>query len=210
MWLVLRPQGGHDDYAAILHEAGHAEHFSHTRADLPVAYRHLGDNSVTEAYAFLFGNLQRNPVWLRDVMGATEVADYLALNAFVERYMLRRYAAKLQYELELHRADDLTGYEHTYAQRLGEAVQVHVWPENFLFDLDDGFYVANYLRAWILEVQLRQVLVKEYGEGWFASRAAGDYLRDLWSLGQEFTADEMAQRLGYSGLQVEPLIESLL
>jgi len=210
VWLVIRPHGGHDDYNSILHEAGHAEHFTHTGADLPVAYRHLGDNSVTEAYAFLFGNLQKSPAWLRDVMGATEVADYLALNAFTERYMLRRYAAKLRYELELHRARDLAGVDAVYAQYLGQAVGVRVWPENFLFDLDDGFYVANYLRAWILEVQLRLVLLREFGQTWFAKREAGAYLRDLWSLGQQFTADELAQRLGYQGLDAEPLIASLV
>ena len=35
------------------------------RADLPVAFQHLGDNSITEAYAFLFGALLRSPAWLR-------------------------------------------------------------------------------------------------------------------------------------------------
>ncbi len=208
VWLVIRPQGGHDDYGAILHEAGHAEHFVNTRADLPVAYRHLGDNSITEAYAFLFGNLQKNPRWLRDVMGVTKVTEYLALNRFAERYMLRRYGAKLQYELGLHRAAELTGQEGT-PRLLGEAVQVRVWPENFLFDLDDGFYSASYLRAWMLEVQLRQVLVKQFGEDWFAQREAGDYLRELWGLGQEYNADEMARRLGYEGLDAGPLIKEL-
>ncbi len=142
-------------------------------------------------------------------MGATEVREYLALNMFAERYMLRRYGAKLQYELELHRGNELAGHEANYARLLGEAVQVRVWPENFLFDLDDGFYCASYLRAWMLEVQLRQVLVKEFGEDWFAQPAAGDYLRELWSLGQEYNADEMARRLGYGGLEAEPLISEL-
>ena len=33
--LVTLPQGGHDDYQALFHEAGHAEHFGHTRARCP-------------------------------------------------------------------------------------------------------------------------------------------------------------------------------
>ena len=210
VWLVTRPHGGHDDYDAALHEAGHAVHYTHVSRDLPVAYRHLGDNSVTEAYAFLLGNLERNPVWLREVMGATDLEEYLALTRFTAIYMLRRYAAKLHFELELHRAPDPGAMGARYSQVLGEAVQVRVWPENSLSDLDDAFYCACYLRAWILEVQLRQALIKQFGERWFASRETGAYLRELWSLGQQLPAHELAQRLGYEGLEVEYLIQDLL
>lgn len=210
VWLVTRPHGGHDDYDAALHEAGHALHYTHVNPDLPLAYRHLGDNSVTETYAFLFGNLEKNPVWLREVMGATEVEEYLALVRFTSLYMLRRYAAKLHFELELHRSSQPGLLGARYAETLGEAVQVRVWPENFLFDLDDGLYTARYLRAWMLEVQLRGALIEQFGERWFAKAEAGAFLRDLWALGQQFPGHELAQRLGYGGLEVEPLVRDLL
>ena len=35
---------------------GHVEHFAHAAADLPAAYRHVGDTSVTEGYAFVLGS----------------------------------------------------------------------------------------------------------------------------------------------------------
>jgi hypothetical protein len=92
---------------------------------------------------------------------------------------------------------------------LGDAVQVRVWPENYLFDLDDAFYCACYLRAWILEVQLRRSLMEQFGERWFANREAGAFLCDLWSLGQQLPGHELAQRLGYRGLEVEWLIADL-
>ena len=85
-----------------------------------------------------------------------------------------------------------------------------MWPQNFLFDLDDGFYVACYLRAWILEVQLRHALLREFGERWFASAEAGAYFRELWGLGQQFSAEELARRLGYERLEVGPLVEDLV
>jgi hypothetical protein len=195
VWLVTRPHGGHDDYDAALHEAGHALHYTHVNPDLPLAYRHLGDNSVTEAYAFLFGNLEKNPVWLREVMGAAEVEDYLALLRFASTYMLRRYAAKLHFELELHRSAEPGVLGARYSETLGEAVQVRVWPENFLFDL---------------EVQLRHALLARFGERWFASPEAGAFLRELWALGQQLPGQELAQRLGYGGLEVEPLLKDLL
>jgi hypothetical protein len=209
VWLVIRPHGGHDDYAAILHEAGHAEHFTHVDPDLPVAHRYLGDNSVTEAFAFLFNNLQRNRAWLREVMGATDVDRYLRLTHFSEVFMLRRYAAKLHYELELHAAPEPQALAPRYAALLSDILKVRVWPENALFDVDDGLYVACYLRAWIFEVQLRRALTDRFGDRWFADPSAGDFLTDLWRLGQQHSADELAQKLGYDGLDAGPLTEEL-
>jgi hypothetical protein len=210
VWLVIRPRGGHDDYNSIMHEAGHAEHFAHTRPDAPFAFRYLGDNSVTEAYAFLFANLIHNPIWLQDMLGAEDFSAYLSLAHFAEIYMLRRYAAKLGYELELQRSDEPARFPQRYAEVLGAALHVRVRPENFLYDLDDAFYCARYLRAWIAEVQLRRRLQREFGRRWYASAEAGEYLRSLWSLGQQFSAEEMAARLGYEGLEVEGVVKELL
>jgi hypothetical protein len=210
VWLVIRPRGGHDDYNTIMHEAGHAEHFAHTRPDAPFAFRHLGDNSVTEAYAFLFANLTRNPSWLRDMLGCADVSAYLSLASFVEMYMLRRYAAKLEYEIELQRSDEPSRFPQRYVDVLGNALHLRVRPENYLYDLDDAFYCARYLRAWIAEVQLRRRLQREFGRRWYASAQAGEYLRSLWSLGQQFSAEEMAARLGYDGLGADILIEELV
>jgi hypothetical protein len=210
VWLVIRPRGGHDDYGAILHEAGHAEHFTHVDPDLPFADRYLGDNSVTEAFAFLFGNLQRNRTWLREVMDATDVDRYLRLTHFSEVFMLRRYAAKLHYELELHAAPDPQALAPRYSDLLSDVLQVRVWPENALFDVDDGMYVACYLRAWIFEVQLRRALTDQFGDRWFVTSSAGDFLTDLWRLGQKHSADELARKLGYDGLDAGPLVEELV
>ena len=207
--LVIRPHGGHDDYAAILHEAGHAEHFAHTKAEAPFAFRYLGDNSVTEAYAFLFDGLTQNAEWLGEALGRRETRGHLALARLTRLHLVRRYAAKLAYELDLHRAGGAEGMAERYARSLGEAVGLHVWAEDFLFDMDDFFYCARYLRAWMLEVQMRRRMVERFGRRWFATTAAGDYLRELWGLGQELEAEEVAARLGCEGLEVEGLIEEL-
>ncbi|MCL5109021.1 MAG: hypothetical protein M1401_09200 [Chloroflexi bacterium] len=207
--LVIMPHGGQDDYHALLHEAGHAEHFAHTAADLDFAFRHLGDNSVTEGYAMLLDELPRSPRWLAEVLGVAKPEAFLRLINFRKLYMLRRYAAKLAYELRLHRSDG-AGLAEVYAQTLGGNLGLQIKPENYLNDLDDAFYVARYIRAWIFEVQLRRALEARFGQSWFASRAAGRFLTDLWREGQKYSADELAQRLGYAGLDPQPLIEELI
>lgn len=78
-----------------------------------------------------------------------------------------------------------------------------------LSDLDDGFYVADYLRAWALEVLVREHLKTRFGNRWWSSRAAGALLRELWATGSEYSADEIAAELGLGPICFEPLADDL-
>lgn len=205
--LVIKPQGGREDYESLFHEAGHAEHFVNARADLPTAFRRMGDNSVTEGYAFLLAYLMINRRWLSRILGVEEGEEYLRLALFSKLFFLRRYASKLLYEQELHA--DLAGAERRYISILGENLGVKIGPEYYLFDVDDAFYVAQYLRAWIFEVQMHHYLEERFGYLWFTNPEAGRYLVSLWRQGQEFTADELTADMGYDGLDIEPLLEEL-
>ena len=61
--LVIKPMGGPDDWHALFHEAGHAEHFAHTSPSLSMEARRLGDNAVTEGWAMLLEYLVDDPAW---------------------------------------------------------------------------------------------------------------------------------------------------
>ena len=195
IYLVIARHGGRDDYAALFHEAGHTEHYANVQASLPFEFRHLGDNSVTEGFAFLFEHLTEDPVWLHAVLGAEDAERLDAYTGFTRAskfVFLRRYAAKLSYELELHGgARPLDEMPQVYARLLGDAVGVD-WPAaTYLADVDAGYYAANYLRAWAFETHLRRVLVDRFGTAWFRSSDAGDLLRELWREGQRLDADEL-------------------
>ena len=206
--LVTKPTGGLEDYASLLHEAGHAEHFIHVDADLPLSFKRLGDNSVTEGYAFLFQYLLLNRRWLRRVLHLGDSGGYLRLARFRKLWLLRRYASKLLYEQQLH--TELDGAERKYARILGDALGVAIHAENYLADTDDAFYCAQYLRAWIFEVQLRRFLEEQFGVEWFATRGAGEYLISLWRRGQEHRVEELAMDMGYDGLDSKYLIQELV
>jgi hypothetical protein len=175
---------------------------------LPFPYKRLGDNSVTEAYAFLFHYLLLNPHWLERVLGAEDFPQYLELARFKKLYQLRRYSSKLIYEQELQ--SQLEGADEKYVGHLGDALGVAIGPENYLADVDDAFYCAQYLRAWILEVQLRRFLENQYGGEWFTRREAGNHLISLWRQGQKFGPEELATDMGYDGLDSRHLVEELL
>jgi hypothetical protein len=78
-----------------------------------------------------------------------------------------------------------------YADELGGATGVE-WPQTtYLSDVDEGFYAANYLRAWAFETRLRKLLRERFGDEWFTQPEAGALLREIWSEGQRLDADEL-------------------
>jgi hypothetical protein len=206
VYLVIARIGGRDDYAALFHEAGHAEHFAHADRSLAAEHRYLGDNSVTECFAFTFEHLVQDPAWLQRVL-AVEQSDRIVAHARASKVIfLRRYCAKLLYELELHDGrDSLEGMPARYAELLGDAVGVE-WPEaSWLADVDPFFYAARYLRAWALETHLRAALVERFGSTWFSDPGAGDLLRGLWRHGQRLSGDELLAELSGEPLDLAVL-----
>lgn len=189
--LVIQPMGGPDDWRALFHEAGHTEHFAHTSPDLSVEERRLGDNAVTEGWAMLFQHLTDEPAWLTRRLDFPRPDEFAAEGATGLLYFVRRYCAKILYELQFHAAEDPTTMQATYVELLSDALKIAPSPTDYLADIDGGFYVSSYLRSWAFEAQLREFLREEFGSAWFSRREAGSLLRELWSLGQKPTAEEL-------------------
>ena len=207
VYLVLTRVGGREDYETLMHEAGHAEHFSHMDPALPVEHRYLGDNSVTEGFAFLFQHLTEDPVWLERRLGIADPGPVVEQARAAKLVFLRRYCAKIGYELELQGEADIDGLDELYGRRLSDAVHVD-WPTTtWLSDVDPFFYVAAYLRAWALETHLRRELRSRFGELWFDDKRAGDVLRELWTAGQRERGDELLRRLTGAELDVSALLD---
>jgi HPt (histidine-containing phosphotransfer) domain-containing protein len=207
--LVLLPQGGHEDYAALFHEAGHAEHFAHASPSLPAEQRLLGDNAVTEGFAFLLEHLVTDPAWLSARLDFGRSDDYLEQGALQRLFLIRRYAAKLAYELELNSGAPLESMPGRYAEQLGAATGIDYPAGDYLQDVDRGFYATSYLRAWAFEAQLRDFLRSEYDLVWFRRRAAGDLLRELWNLGQSLPAGELLREVSGQTLELGVLADDL-
>ncbi|MHB8657549.1 MAG: hypothetical protein ACYC91_06285 [Solirubrobacteraceae bacterium] len=210
VYLVVAPAGGRDDYSALFHEAGHTEHYAHVDANLAFEFRMLGDNAITECFAFLLQHLTESPAWLARHLGVEDGCE-LAAHARAHRLVyLRRYAAKLAYELELHAEQrPLAELSGRYGELLGDALRVP-WPaEMFLADVDPGFYCACYLRAWALETHVRRYLVERFGAVWFDSPQAGRALVKLWREGQRGTPEELLERLTGEPLRFEVLLDDL-
>ena len=201
--LVIKPTGGPDDWQALFHEAGHTEHFAHTSPSLTVEQKRLGDNAVTEGWAMLLEHLTIDAVWLERRLDFPRPREYAAEGAVQLLWMLRRYCAKLLYELDLQSADDVAALRPRYVELLSEALKVTPSDTDFLDDVDQGFYCSEYLRAWAFEAQLREFLREQYGNAWFTSRDAGSLIRELWNEGQKPRADEILKEVSGQSLELE-------
>ena len=210
VYLVLRPRGGHADYHTFWHEHGHALHFSSADPGLDFAARWLGDNSVTEGFAMLFDHMTLDRGWLVRYAGLTpgQARDLVIELGINELFMVRRYVAKLNYELVLHRGNiERMGPE--YAERLTEATLFRYPEGEYLLDVDPGFYSARYLRAWQLQAQLAAALTQRFDEDWYRNPRAGGFVQHLMSRGQAEKADAIAERVTGAPLSFESLRHSL-
>jgi hypothetical protein len=173
------------------------------------------DHATTEGYAFLLNYLFLDPLWLGEYLpgvNAEQVHKILSSIALLTLHQIRRYCGRLRYELMLHDSANVRS-EHlaqTYAQLQTEATAFRRSPELYLWDVDDGFYAAAYLRAWVFEIGLREHLRTRYGRRWWASRHAGDELIDLWNTSSRYTVEELAKLIGFGELSYDLLAETLI
>jgi hypothetical protein len=207
--LVLRPMGGAQDWRTLLHEAGHALHFAHMRPTLPFEARWAGDNSVTEGYAMLFDHLLLDRAWLGRyaTLESARLPEFLRAAAFQELFFVRRYAAKLRYELALHGGESLDALPDRYVATMDAATSVRHQPADALVDVDPRLYVVRYLRAWQLQAALAEGLRDRFNEDWWRNPRCGPWLiEQLFAEGQGISAEEVASRAGATELAFEPVV----
>lgn len=207
--LCARPNGGRAGYQTFLHEAGHAQFYAWISRNLYPEFRYGGDYAVKEGFAFLFGNLIHDPSWLTEFPGFSASAEFLYKSAVHKLLLLRRYIAKLNYEVEIH-SGKLSGAGERYSELMTEAVRVRYDSTEHLCDLSDEFFSADCLRAWAFEAQLREFLKLKYGHRWWTSRKAGELLIDVWNTGGRYQTEDLAKSIGLGDLSFDWLASDLL
>jgi hypothetical protein len=209
--LITRAQGGLHDYQSFLHEAGHALHYAGCDPKLPYTFRRLSrDHALTEIYSFLVESVSREAGWQREHfdLDPADAGEHAEATRFLDVLLFRRYAAKLDYELEVW-ADfaNAPDYAPAYAENLRAATGFRYRPDGYLADMDDGFYSADYLRAWIRTAQLRAYLRETIGTDWWERPETGEFLRGLFAEGTRPSSEEIAARIGFEPLDTRSLVQ---
>jgi hypothetical protein len=211
IYLVVMPGGGQDDFEAVFHEGGHSLHFGNTSPGLDFEYRCLGDNAVTEGYAFCMEQLMQNRKWLVDFlnMSPDEAGEFVYFSSLIKLWFCRRYAGKLKYELILHDGSPIEDKDSIYRQILSSVNLMEYPEETYLKDVDEGFYCTNYIRAWVFQSQLEEYIYTKFGRDWYRKKTAGSFLKELWYHGQKYSPEEILSQLGFDGMDISCLINSL-
>lgn len=208
--LSVNFNGGQANYREVLRTAGHAQHFAWTSRNLFPEFQRLGNAAVGQAWGMLFENLLLDPAWLTCTFGFVENAEFRHTLAVTRLMELRRQAAKLNYEIEIH-AEKLTANAgKRYVELMTDAVRVRFDEAEHLRDLSDDFRPAIFLRAAVFEARMRDHLKTKFGSRWWASRKAGEMLIDLWNTGQRHSVEELARMIGLGELDFESLIVETL
>jgi hypothetical protein len=213
VYLVLRPHGGQTDWNTFLHELGHALHFAYMRPDLPMEFRWMGDNSVTEGYAMLFDHLMQDARWLERYTGLDKrtTPEFLRAAGLEELHFLRRYCAKLIYETELYGgAVSWEALPDLYVELLTKATTFRYHRADAFVDVDPRYYAARYLRAWQLQALLTETLVQRYDVDWWRNPRAGPWIAQaLFGEAQRELAHEQAERVAKKPMDFAPLVRSV-
>ena len=213
VYLVLRPHGGQTDWNTFLHEYGHALHFAYMRPDLPMEFRFMGDNSVTEGFAMLFDHLMQDAGWLKRCTGLEKntTPAFLRSAGFEELHFLRRYCAKFIYETHLYGGDvSWEALPDLYVELLTKATSFQYSPADAFVDVDPRYYSARYLRAWQHQALITDTLVERYDADWWRNPRCGPWMVEtLFGEAQRELADEQALRVSGKPLSFAPLVRSV-
>jgi hypothetical protein len=189
------------DYAAFLHESGHALHFGLSDPRIGWPLTNLGRSmAYPELWSFLVERIGHDPEWLAGALGVSEpVAESIATDlAAVDLMMYIRLTAKLAYELQLYEGDplDRNRGRQLYSEVLTTRTGFIYDPRPWQFDRDDAFYSADYSRAHFASAALNRRLTAMFGSPWWASRKAGQWLQEHWQRGWVPEAEDMVAEAG--------------
>jgi hypothetical protein len=162
----------------------------------------------------LFDHRIQDKGWLlRYTELGSRVNEFLRLAGFEELHYLRRYCAKLLYEVEAYGdAADWNDLPDLYVETLTSATNFQYRAADAFIDFDPRYYSTRYLRAWQLQALLNESLVERFDIDWYRNPSAGPWItRELWAEGQRETAEELAARIAINGekLSFAPLVRNI-
>jgi hypothetical protein len=200
--IIAGTTGGQRIYRRFLRAAGHAQNYAWTSRNLKYEFRIGGDRAVIESWGMLFDNLRLDKDWLLRTQDFAESLEFRQTAGLQRLLAIRRQAAKLNYEVEFH-SGKVGNAGPRYAELLTGATGIRIDESEYLRDLSDTIYPADFFRASAFESQLREYLKTKFGTRWWASSKAGEMLIDLWNTGQRYQIDELASMIGLGELDFD-------
>lgn len=205
--LAFRPASGHRSWSELLHAIGHLQQLAHAVGPLVIEV----DPGLAEGWGFLADGLLLEPEWLmeRTRMDESSAIAFSDFAAFRRLYALRLEAARLLYELRLHRTGDLRLARAYYAGLLSNLTGLIHPPARYLADAADPFDSAAYLRGWMIAASVADGLRLRSGAAWWRMSPAGAWLADAWAGRTGTNGEDVVAKLGYDLLDWRPVLRQI-
>ncbi len=208
--LIIKPSGTINDYRALFHESGHCLHYAYTDPNLPMEYRILGDNTITETWAFLSESFLNTQFVLEKILDIPnrDILEYLPLIQFDKLLAVRRMCIKIEHETEILSygmlsEKDAKSFNHSYESHMNFSPL----PWAYMF-FDPALYSAQYLQAWILEAQILKYLRNEFEE-WYKNPNTGAWLIHQWKKGQKPSKSDLSGYIGKKPYDHSDLVDQV-
>lgn len=215
--VVGAARGGADWQRESFREGGRAQVLAWVSRELAARYPefvHAPDVATSDGHASLFSGLFRDAAWLAAHRGmrATEAREAAGFFALADLHDARRECASLRHSLAFAESGGGRSEQsaESYAESHTEATGFRYEAATHLLDADEGIASSSNLRARLFAAGLAEHLRARHGRRWFASRAAGDELRDLWNTASRYTVEELSRLVWGGGLSFELLADDLV
>lgn len=193
----IQESGVLTDHLTLLHEFGHALHFSsgpQRPMDLFGAYP-----AISEAFGMVFERAAARPEWLGRFAGMETVGDTSERTAFVDESIARLIAASCLYEWAVHeeRVEPTREYARVFAREFDVevgALDAYTRLQSYLSSRP--FYPLVYHQAFSMTPGMWKDLAGAGGEAWFLGDAAYAHLMARFRLTCEADLAEWLDRLG--------------
>ncbi len=165
------------DHVTLLHEFGHALHFS-VGPDRP--FDLFGDYpAITEAFGMVFARAAATPEWFERFVGLALDHDHAARIAFDDEAIWRLIATSLLYELAVHeeRVEPTREYVAIFSREFDVPVSpLDAYTRLQSYMASRPFYPLLYHQAFSMSDGMWRDLVDAGGERWFLDGRAHDRL----------------------------------
>lgn len=208
---------GADFYRRTLFESGRAQMFAWSSREAAAKRPELirsPDRAAELGHAFLFSSLLTDTEWLAEFVRARrdELREAARSAALIELHDARRDAALCGHALTLDREPSARSEPaaEAYAESLTRATGFRRPASAQLLDADEWFSSVTRLRARAFAAGFREHLRSRHGRRWFASRAAGDELIDVWNTASRYRVEELARLLWGGDLSLDLAADAMM
>lgn len=194
--IAVTPGVGSADFRGLIHEWGHAMHFSSIRADLPVELRRLGDSGLVEGWGAFTEMLTLRDRWLQETLEVPVSRDMRHHNARRLLAVSRVKALQVLFAASADLHEHPASLRSRYAALLRKHTGLSPRRSEYVDVLASNYDAATRLRSWGFGLAVQDLLVDQFGPQWTSSPAAGDWLRAVWSEGAPNSAEDTVVKWG--------------